>query len=70
MSYDGTFVLAEIRRGSAIGELNLLQSYPCLTTVRCGTESDVMTLTKKDFKEVLSSYPENHPILLHRLEVR
>jgi len=69
MSSDGNFVLAEIRAGSVIGELYLLQSYPCVATVRCGTECDIMTLSKKDFKEVLNNYPDNREMLIHKLEV-
>lgn len=69
LNLHGGSAITEIKSGSAIGELYLMQSYPHIATVRCGTECDIMVLNKQDFKEALSLYPENLPILLQRLEV-
>lgn len=70
MHEDETQVIAEIRSGSAIGELFLLQSYPVVATVRCGSECDIMVLRKEDCKTVLQMYPEYKTTLQKRVDVR
>lgn len=66
---DQKTVLAEVRNGSAVGELYLLQSYPINATLRCGSECDVLVLRKDDFKKVLQMYPEYMATLQKRVDV-
>lgn len=46
-----------------------MQPYPHVATVRCGSDCDVLVLTREDFRHVLTIYPQFIPILEQRLEV-
>lgn len=66
---DDKQAIATIRSGSVIGEIHLLQPFPLTATVRCGSNCDVLVLSRKHFKRVLNSYPQYISTLEQRLEV-
>ncbi|ODN04710.1 cGMP-gated cation channel alpha-1, partial [Orchesella cincta] len=70
LSDDEKHVIVTIRSGSVIGEVHLLQPYPHLTTVRCGSDCDILVLTRKHFRRVLNTYPQYIPTLEQTLETR
>lgn len=53
---------ALLGRGDSLGEMALLTGEPRSYTVRLETSCEFLTLTKKDFEEVLSEHPS---VLLH-----
>lgn len=70
MSEDGGHPITTIRSGSIIGEVHLLQPYPHIATVRCGSDCDLLVLSRKHFRRVLNVYPQYIPNLEQRLENR
>ncbi|CAL8096401.1 unnamed protein product [Orchesella dallaii] len=70
LSEDEKHVIVTIRSGSVIGEIHLLQPYPHLATVRCGSDCDILVLTRKHFRRVLNTYPQYIPTLEQTFETR
>jgi len=67
---DESRVIANIRSGSAIGEIHLIHPYPHVATVRCGSDCDILVLRKSSFKQLMNSYPENWATFRERMQER
>ena len=58
VSEDGLTIFASMEQGSFFGEISLMNNCPRTASIRASTNCDLFILSKRDFDEVLQSFPK------------
>ncbi len=54
----GEVVIASLPKGRSIGEMSVIDNFPRSATAKARTETSFLTLTQKNFDEILKNHPE------------